>query len=469
MGFRDQVFTDHRHLTPESYSSIFDLFMKKIKNKVKDFLKKYGMDPADTNIDQICRVFLDEMQKGLAGRKSTLAMLPTYIETGKEIPRNKPVIVMDAGGTNFRAATVVFGDDGKSTISDFKLFEMPGLKSRVGRTEFFSTMAGYIKHVADKSDSVGFCFSYPIEMFPNKDGRLLFFSKEIQAPEVEGQMIGESLNIAISKAGLGGKKQIVLLNDTVATLLAGRADASGRTFDSFIGFILGTGTNCSYVEQNKNITKKRDLNLAGSQIINIESGAFGKAPRGKIDKKFDKSLVNPGLNIFEKMISGAYLGPICSWTIQAAIKEKLFSNKTAEALSAITSLSTKEVSDFMFCPQASGWATSSSPFSKAISNADEQDSTTLYWLIDRMIERAAKLTAINLSSVAIKSGRGKNPTRPICIVAEGTTFYHLTSLKQRVDFYLRLLLADKKGIFYEIINVENATLIGAAIAGLTNY
>jgi hexokinase len=437
--------------------------MKKIKNKVRDFLRKNNMEPADINIEQVCQAFLNEMAKGLAGRKSSLAMLPTYIETEKEIPRNKPVIVMDAGGTNFRVATVVFGKDGKAVINNFKLFEMPGLKGKVGMKEFFSTMTGYIKHVADKSDSVGFCFSYPIEMFPSKDGRVLFFSKEIQAPEVEGQMIGENLNVAIGKSGFSSKKNIVLLNDTVATLLAGRADASGRTFESFIGFILGTGTNCSYVEQNKNITKKKDLNPAGSQIINIESGAFGKAPRGIIDREFDKSLVNPGVNIFEKMISGAYLGPICLWTIQAAIKEKLFSNITAQKLLAIIKLSSKEVSDFMYSPQAS-----SNPLSKVTSNANEQDSTTLYWLIDRMIERAAKLTAINLSSVAIKCGKGKNPTRPICIVAEGTTFYHLTSLRQRVEYYLRQYLVGKKGIFYEIINVENATLIGAAIAGLTN-
>jgi len=437
--------------------------VKQIKNKVRDFLSKNGMDPGDIDIDQVCRVFLDEMDKGLTGGKSSLAMLPTYIETEQEIPENKPVIVMDAGGTNFRVATVVFGDDGKAAISDFKLYQMPGLKGKVSRKIFFSTMADYIKHVVRKSDSVGFCFSYPIEMFPSKDGRVLFFSKEIRAPQVEGQMIGENLNLAISEAGIGQKKRMVLLNDTVATLLAGRADTSGRTFDSYIGFILGTGTNCSYVEQNKNITKKKNLDPARSQIINIESGAFGKAPRGTIDKKFDKSLANPGVNVFEKMISGAYFGPICLWTIQAAVKAKLFHRATAEKLSAIKKLSTKEVSDFMHNPQKS-----SSYLSKTITNADEEDNATVYWLVDRMIERAAKLTAINLLSVALKTGKGRNPCKPICIVAEGTTFYQLTSLRQRVEYYLKQYLTEKKSVHYEITNVENATLIGAAIAGLTN-
>jgi len=437
--------------------------VKNVMSKVRDFLKKNGMDPADISIDQTCRVFLEEMDKGLAGKKSSLAMLPTYIETEAEIPRNTPVIVMDAGGTNFRVATVVFGDDGKPSIEDFKLSKMPGLTGEVSRKEFFNIMVGYMKHVVKKSDRVGFCFSYPIEMSSSKDGRVLYFSKEIQAPEVEGQMIGENLNLAISQAGLGEKKKMVLLNDTVATLLAGRADPGGRSFDSYIGFVLGAGTNCSYIEQNKNITKAKDLDLTRSQIINVESGGFGKAPRGAIDKKFDKSLLNPRVNVFEKMISGAYFGPICLWTIHAAAKAKLFSGMVAEKLAGIKELSTKQASDFMYNPQAGD-----SPLSAAIANAPEDDIATLYLLVDRMIERAAKLTAINLSSVALKSGKGRNPTRPICIVAEGTTFYHLTSLKQRVEYYLKQYLVEKKHVSYQTINVDNATLIGAAIAGLTN-
>jgi hexokinase len=85
-----------------------------------------------------------------------------------------------------------------------------------------------------------------------------------------------------------------------------------------------------------------------------------------------------------------------------------------------------------------------------------------------MVERAAKLTAINLSSAAIKCGKGRSPSRPVCIVAEGTTFYHLRSLKHKVEFYLTQYLTKEKDIYYDIVNVENATLIGAAIAGLTN-
>jgi hexokinase len=110
----------------------------------------------------------------------------------------------------------------------------------------------------------------------------------------------------------------------------------------------------------------------------------------------------------------------------------------------------------------------SNPLAAAAGSGNEKDCMLLYHIIDRLIERAAKLTAINLSSVAIKSEKGKNPFCPVCITAEGSTFYGLKTLKERVECYLMRYLNDERECYYEIVNVENATLIGAAIAGLTN-
>jgi hexokinase len=437
--------------------------VEKLRKRVKAFLSEQGMYHGDISMQDTCEVFLREMEKGLAGKKSSLAMLPTYIETQRQLPRDRPVIVMDAGGTNFRVATVTFRPAGEVEITDFQVFPMPGITAQVGKEEFFATMAGYVRDIADRSRNVGFCFSYPIEMFPNKDGRALYFSKEIKAPEAAGQMIGENMDRALQLLGVPESKHFVLLNDTVATLLAGRADTSGRRFDTYIGFILGTGTNTSYVEQNVNITKAGDLDPDMSQIVNIESGGFGKAPRGKIDKRFDAASVSPGVNVFEKMISGAYLGPLCLVTAAAAAKAGLFSPTTAAQLQAIGAATTKDISDFLTCPEGGN-----DLLPAALADASEEDLATLYHLADALIERAAKLTAINLSSAALKSGKGHNPCRPVCLVAEGTTFYRLKSLRQKVECYLKQYLVEKQHVYYEIATVENATLIGAAIAGLTN-
>jgi len=435
--------------------------VKKIKQNVTGFLRKYQMDYLDVDIDLVIDSFLSEMQRGLTGKKSTLDMIPTYIEVGADVPTNKRVIVVDAGGTNFRVATVYFDDRKKAIIENLRLYKMPGVQHEIGKDEFFKIMAGYLKDVAGAAQNIGFCFSYAVEMFPNKDGRLIRFSKEIKAKDVVGQPIGENLNRALTSMGLGDDKKIILLNDTVVTLLAG-VGYQNRSFGSYIGFILGTGTNTCYVEKNSNIKKTKDLDLLKSQIINTESGNFGKIKQGKIDAAFDKSTVNPGVHKFEKMISGAYLGPLCLATIHKACDDGLFSTGVANALWQISELDTKDMNAFLLYPYGQN------PLADAAKQGNANDSLTLYYIADRLTERAAKLTAINLSAMAIKSGQGTDPSRPICIVAEGTTFYQMKGLKNRVEFYLKQYLENKLGIYYEIISVDNATLIGSAIAGLTN-
>jgi hexokinase len=435
--------------------------MKKIKQNVTRFLRKYQMDYLDVDLDKNVKAFLKEMEKGLSGKKSTLEMIPTYIETGAEVPTNKRVIVIDAGGTNFRVAAVYFDEQKKAVIENLHLYKMPGVQYEIGKDEFFKVMAGYLKDIAGAAQNIGFCFSYPVEMSPNKDGRLIRFAKEVKAKEVEGQLVGENLNRALASMGLGGDKHIVLLNDTVVTLLAG-VGYQNRSFDSYIGFILGTGTNTCYVEKNSNIKKTKNLDLLKSQIINTESGNFGKIKQGKIDAVFDKSTVKPGIHKFEKMISGAYLGHLCLAAIHKACDDCLFSPHVANALWQISELDTKDMNAFLLYPYGNN------PLADAAKQGNSNDSLTLYYIADRLTERAAKLTAINLSAIAIKSGQGTDPSRPICIVAEGTTFYQMKGLKNRVEFYLKQYLENKRGLYYEIISVDNATLIGAAIAGLTN-
>ena len=161
------------------------------------------------------------------------------------------------------------------------------------------------------------------------------------------------------------------------------------------------------------------------------------------------------------MISGAYLGPLTLMTIRKAAQENLFSAATCENLNGIKELTTKKLSIFL---QKTDDRKNS--LTSAASNQD--DVALLLELVQAIVERAAKLTAINLSSAVLKSGKGSDPDRPVCIVAEGTTFYKLHNLKSRVEFYLNQYLKEQKGISFEIIGVENATLIGAAIAGLTN-
>ncbi len=436
--------------------------MKELRDKVRYFLKDDRMYHEDIDMDEFCDVFSEQMHSGLAGKGSSLAMIPTYIEVGRNIPTDKRVIVLDAGGTNFRVAAVHFDKSGKPVIENFIQKPMPGIEKEVGKEEFFATIVEYMTGVMDTSDSIGFCFSYPTEILPNKDGRLIRFCKEVKAKEVEGELIGQNLLTAIKAADHKGDKRAVILNDTVATLLAGMSASAKRTFSSYIGFILGTGSNCCYIESNRNITKTSDLDPNREQIVNIESGSFGKAPRGAIDLLLDESTLDPGKYTFEKMFSGAYLGDLCLKTLQQAGKQGLFSKAVNTELLETEKLQTLDVNSFLQHPQGNN------PLAVNCTSGNNQDRAVAWFLLDGLIERAALVVAAMLSSVVIETDKGFNPCEPVCITAEGTTFYELKSLKEKTESYLRNFLQNKHNRFFEFVHVQDATLIGAAIAGLTN-
>ena len=129
------------------------------KKKVEEFLRKYNMDCGSIDISKTCELFIEEMQKGLAGKDSSLKMIPTYIDIGNKISVNEPVIVMDAGGTNFRIACIYFDKDRKPVIDNIARHHMPGTKEIIGKDEFFETICEYMVPVLNKSDNISFCFS----------------------------------------------------------------------------------------------------------------------------------------------------------------------------------------------------------------------------------------------------------------------------------------------------------------------
>jgi hexokinase len=98
---------------------------------------------------------------------------------------------------------------------------------------------------------------------------------------------------------------------------------------------------------------------------------------------------------------------------------------------------------------------------------NEDDQLALWIIIDSLIAKAAKLTAANLSAAVLKSGMGRDPRRPVCINADGTTFYKTESLKKYTEYYLHQYLQLEYGRYVTLVKVEDSPTIGAAIAGLS--
>jgi hexokinase len=433
--------------------------------RVKDFLSNMNMFHKQVDMEKAYHHFLDEMDKGLNGEKSSLQMIPTFIESNNEIPVNKKVIVLDAGGTNFRVALIHFDDNKKVVIDEFKKYPMPGSKGYLSLDQFFDTIADAVGDLVEKSDKIGFCFSYPTEILPNKDGRLIKWAKEVQAPDVEGQLIGKTLLERFKSRGFEKKLSVVVLNDTVATLLTGKASSPERNYDGYLGFILGTGLNSCYSESNDLIHKLDAMHIDGThrQIINIESGTFAVTERGDIDKILDSKTAAPGSFYLEKMTSGAYFGALVSEVLYEAEKSDLFTAAFNKELIKAGALSTRDVNEFLQNPFRKG-----NVLSEICTEYDNSNREILYYLIDSMLERAAKLIAINMACIILKSDMGHSPVRPMCLTVDGTTFYAYHKFQYRVEKYLNNFLTGERTRYFDIVRVEDAPLIGAAIAALTN-
>jgi hexokinase len=82
-----------------------------------------------------------------------------------------------------------------------------------------------------------------------------------------------------------------------------------------------------------------------------------------------------------------------------------------------------------------------------------------------LVERSAKLTAINIASAIIKSGSGNSPLKPVCINIDGSTYHKLYSFSEKCEAFLRDIL-NRRDLYFYPINLDNAPILGSAIAGL---
>jgi hexokinase len=146
-----------------------------LEHRLADFIKTNNLAADSINHKTIIKDLLNEMEKGLAGNRSSLAMLPSYLHTDSSIPLNTPVIALDAGGTNFRSAVITFRESNRIDIEDYQTYMMPGIESEVAKKDFFNILADYVRPLLPRSERIGFCFSYPVEISRNNDGRLLYF------------------------------------------------------------------------------------------------------------------------------------------------------------------------------------------------------------------------------------------------------------------------------------------------------
>ncbi|MCH5157328.1 MAG: hypothetical protein J1G02_05595 [Clostridiales bacterium] len=408
----------------------------------KEFLLAHGQSAENIDIQSSLRNFWQQMQLGLEGNGG-MPMIPTYLMNidRSKIKLNEKHIIIDAGGTNFRCALGYFDDQGQVVIERQKKTIMPASDRLLTKSEFYGTIASNIARLLPAGKNVGFCFSYQVDMNADLDGKVVMFSKEVKAPEVIGTQVGKE-TLSACKQYDKTKRKIVILNDTVATLLGGLA-LNDEKFGAYLGYIYGTGTNVCYIEDTSKITKVNGL-PAGKMLINTECGNFDGFAQGDFDKITIARTAVPDKQLFEKMTSGKYLADIIYEALSVAERNGLFAGKTD-----IVPFTLKDVSTFLTDNNFCGLF------------EDEQDMQFVREICVELIRRSAKMGAIVNSALAIASCQDKS--LPVAIVAEGTTFNKLPHYREFFEQYLTEILGAW-GLKYKILQGEDLNMVGTLMA-----
>lgn len=417
------------------------------------FLEKYGMSPEAVVPARDAAAMAAEMERGLAGQGGSLPMIPTYLSAEGSIPKDVPVAVIDAGGTNFRRALVTFTDEG-CRVEELKKWKMPGVGRPAAWEEFIRFTADSLEDILDRTDRIGFCFSYSADITPEMDGRVHKIDKEVVVEGSEGQLVGASLNAELERRGVFGKK-IVILNDTVAVLLGGSSVLDRAAFDGFAGQVSGTGTNTCCSLPTSRITKLQSRDSRG-MIVNLESGMYDGLPSGFFDRKLDAESNNPGEKALEKMTAGVYLGELSRLMLSAAAEEGLLSDEGAKKARSLGKVGSAEI-DAWSCGEKLEEICGS-----------EEDEDFVRTLCTAVFERSARCMCTNLAAILLLTGEGRDAARPACICAEGSLVQKGRVYRSLLERLIREEIGDGLGRHAVLRIGEETTLPGSAAAALLN-
>ncbi|KAJ0061772.1 hypothetical protein NL108_008293 [Boleophthalmus pectinirostris] len=397
--------------------------------KVERFLESFRLS-SDTLTDISSRLTRD-MIRGLDRRshhRAPVKMLPTFVRATPDGTEKGDFLALDLGGTNFRVLHVRVKQDEKAVLKmDSEICAIPQDIMRGTGEQLFDHIAACLgtflenQGLKDQVLPVGFTFSFPCEQKEIDKSILIRWTKGFNCSGVEGKDVVQLLKDAVKRRGDYEIGSVAMVNDTVGTMMS-----CGYKHQSCeIGLIIGTGTNACYMEEMCNV--KRVEGEAGRMCINTEWGGFGddgslKDIQTEFDREVDRSSINPGVHIFEKMISGMYLGEIVRLLLVKMTKDKiLFNGKVSEKLQTSDTFLTKFISEIE--EEGSGEDNTKRILSDLGLQWSAADLRAVRLVCDTVSSRSARLCAAALAAIAnqIRTNRGLDHL-DVTVGVDGTVY-----------------------------------------------
>ncbi|XXG64334.1 hypothetical protein AAC387_Pa05g2316 [Persea americana] len=444
---------------------------------VREFEEKCATPIA--KLRQVADAMTVEMHAGLASEGgSKLKMLITFVDNLPTGDEEGLFYALDLGGTNFRVLRVQLGGkDGRVVKQEFTEVSIP-LHLMTGTADalfdyiatelarFVGTEGDEFHLSVGRQRELGFTFSFPVRQTSISSGTLIKWTKGFSIEDAVGEDVVAELTKAMEKQGLD-MRVAALVNDTIGTLAGGRYYNNGVA----IAVIMGTGTNAAYIERAHAIPKWHGLlPKSGEMVINMEWGNFRSShlPLTEYDHALDVESLNPAEQIFEKLVSGMYLGDIVRRVLCRMAEEAAFFGDTVPP--------NLKVPFILRTPDVSAMHHDASPDLRVvgsklkdilgISNTSLKVRKVVVKLCDIVATRGARLVAAGLLGILKKQGRDTiwdGEVKKTVIAMDGGLYEHYTEFRQCLESTLKELLGEEVGDTVVIEHANDGSGIGAAL------
>ncbi|KAG7599722.1 Hexokinase N-terminal [Arabidopsis suecica] len=446
-------------------------------------LTKFQKDCATPTpyLRNVANAIADDMRAGLAVEGGgDLDMILTYVDALPSGNEEGLFYALDLGGTNFRVRSVQLGGKKKRVVAtESEQISIPQ-KLMIGtREELFGFIASKLASFVAKEKpgrfrleegrkrEIGFTFSFPVKQTSIDSGTLIKWTKGFKVSGMEGKNVVACLNEAMEAHGLDMRVS-ALVNDGVGTLAGARYSDE----DVMIGVILGTGTNACYVEQKHAIPKLQSKSSSGTTIINTEWGGFSKVlPQTIFDQEMDAKSPNRGEHLYEKMISGMYLGEIVRRVLlQMCETSDLFGQFVPVKLSTPFELRTEHLCKMQEDTTDDLQTVGSVLYNILEVEANLKERRRVVEVCDTVVKRGGRLAGAGIVAILEKieeetkrMGSGKRTV----VAMDGALYEKYPQYRQYMQDALVELLGDKLS-HIAIKHTKDVSGLGAALLAATN-
>lgn len=358
------------------------------------------------SLKRISGALQQEISQAAKGQTNSLAFAKNPLPTTNLVQENQTFQVIMMGGSHLESALVkqVYGVIRILHVTDQ---DLPLLENREIVCQIFT------QHLKPDVEVVCLNFAYPLQAVMRDgylDGRLTSAPKQHNFTGLLGQNVGQILEEYVLER-LGRKIKVTVCNDTTALALASLGYSEDFGPEQTMVGVIGTGFNFGLFENE-------------TTFVNLESGNFNQfdsTPTGQI---IDRDSSNPGLQLLEKEVGGAYLA-------------SHYNLLAKESDLAITLESSKEVSQL---------ATRNTPAGR---------------LAQQVLRRSASLVAAKIVAIySYQKAKLKGDDNfQMLAMLEGSLYWKGHQYRQYVDEYLNLLGVANK---ITIVGLERMGLIGVA-------